>query len=45
MLNLAEVYDRKGERAEAVNWYKKVKAKINNPEAQKELDLRIKALQ
>ncbi len=45
MLNLAEVYDRKGEKAEAVNWYKKVKAKINNPEAQKELDVRIKALQ
>ncbi len=45
MLNLAEVYDRKGEKAEAVNWYKKVKAKINNPDAQKELELRIKALQ
>ncbi len=45
LLNLAEVYDRKGEKAEAVNWYKKVKAKINNPEAQKELDSRIKALQ
>ncbi len=44
MLNLAEIYDRKGEKAEAVNWYKKVKAIVNNNEAQKELDARISAL-
>ena len=45
MLNLAEVYDRKGEKAEAVKWYRQVKANVNNADAQKELDARIKALQ
>jgi lipopolysaccharide biosynthesis regulator YciM len=44
-LNLAECYDRKGEKDNAVKWYKEVKTKIANPEAQKELDARIKALQ
>jgi tetratricopeptide (TPR) repeat protein len=44
-LNLAECYDRKGEKDNAVKWYKEVKSKIANPEAQKELDARIKALQ
>jgi tetratricopeptide (TPR) repeat protein len=44
-LNLAEVYDRKGDKANAVKWYKEVKQKISNAEAQKELDARIKALQ
>ncbi len=45
VLNLAETYDRKGEKENAVKWYKEVKQKIPNPEAQKELDARIKALQ
>ncbi len=45
VLNLAETYDRKGEKGNAVKWYKEVKQKIPNPEAQKELDARIKALQ
>ena len=45
MLNLAEVYDRKGEKAAAVKWYKNVKANVNNANAQKELDARIKTLQ
>lgn len=44
-LNLAEVYDRKGDKVNAVKWYKAVKQIVNNPEAQKELDARIKALQ
>ncbi|MDQ6813599.1 MAG: tetratricopeptide repeat protein [Bacteroidota bacterium] len=44
-LNLAEAYDQKGEKQEATKWYKVVKGKIPNPEAQKELDARIKALQ
>ena len=44
-LNLAEAYDQKGDKANAVKWYKEVKAKVPNPEAQKELDTRIKALQ
>lgn len=45
ILNLAEAYDQKGDKANAVKWYKNVKEKISNPEAQKELDTRIKALQ
>jgi tetratricopeptide (TPR) repeat protein len=45
ILNLAECYDQKGDKASAVKWYKVVKTKIANPEAQKELDARIKALQ
>jgi tetratricopeptide (TPR) repeat protein len=44
-LNLAEVYDRKGDKANAVKWYRHVRQKIANAEAQKELDARIKALQ
>ena len=45
ILNLAEAYDQKGDKTDAVKWYKAVKGKIDNPEAQKELDERIKALQ
>jgi len=45
LLNLAETYDQKGDKAEAIKWYRNVKGKIENPEAQKELDARIKALQ
>ncbi|MEJ7678788.1 MAG: tetratricopeptide repeat protein [Segetibacter sp.] len=45
ILNLAEAYDQKGDKANATKWYKAVKEKISNPEAQKELDARIKALQ
>ncbi|WP_157580976.1 tetratricopeptide repeat protein [Segetibacter koreensis] len=45
ILNLAEAYDQKGDKANATKWYKVVKEKITNPEAQKELDARIKALQ
>ena len=45
ILNLAEAYDRHGEKAEAIKWYKVVKSLISNQEAQKELDNRIKAIQ
>ena len=45
ILNLAEAYDQKGDKANATKWYKVVKGKIFNPDAQKELDERIKALQ
>jgi len=45
ILNLAEAYDQKGDKANAVKWYSVVKEKVPNPEAQKELDTRIKALQ
>ncbi len=44
-LNLAESYDQKGDKENAAKWYKEVKSRIPNPEAQKELDARIKALQ
>jgi tetratricopeptide (TPR) repeat protein len=44
-LNLAETYDQKGDKANAIKWYTVVRDKIPNPEAQKELDTRIKALQ
>lgn len=44
ILNLAEAYDQKGDKANAVKWYNVVKGKIANPAAQKELDERIKAL-
>ena len=44
-LNLAEAYDRKGDKANAVKWYKTVREKVFNDEARKELDSRIKALQ
>ncbi|MCW3115435.1 MAG: tetratricopeptide repeat protein [Segetibacter sp.] len=45
VLNLAETYDQKGDKQNAVKWYNVVKEKIPNPEAQKELETRIKALQ
>lgn len=44
-LNLAECYDQKGDKQNAVKWYGAVRSKIDNPEARKELDARIKALQ
>jgi tetratricopeptide (TPR) repeat protein len=44
-LNLAETYDQRGDKQDAIKWYKEVKNRIPNPEAQKELDVRIKALQ
>jgi len=45
VLNLAEAYDQKGDKVSAIKWYRTVKEKISNPEAVKELDTRIKALQ
>ncbi len=45
ILNLAEAYDQKGDKANAMKWYKVVKEKVSNPEAEKELDARIKTLQ
>ena len=43
-LNLAECYDAKGDKANAVIWYSEVKKKIPNPKAQEELENRIKQL-
>ena len=44
-LNLAEAYDRNGDKTNAVKWYRVVKNKVDNPDAQKELDARIQANQ
>ncbi len=43
-INMAEAYDRKGDKENAVKWYNYIKEKIPSPEVQKELDDRIKAL-
>ncbi|MFT4202441.1 MAG: tetratricopeptide repeat protein [Chitinophagaceae bacterium] len=45
IINLAETYDRMGEKAEAIKWYKDLLPKINIPEARKEIQERIQALQ
>jgi cytochrome c-type biogenesis protein CcmH/NrfG len=44
-LNLAETYDRLGDKTNAVKWYKVVLDKIEVPDAKKEIEERIKALQ
>ncbi|MFP5040417.1 hypothetical protein [Parasediminibacterium sp. JCM 36343] len=43
-LHLAECYDLKGNKQDAIKWYKVVMAKIKNPNAQKELAERINIL-
>ena len=43
-LHLAECYDMKGDKSDAVKWYTKVKAKVKNPGALKELTDRINIL-
>ncbi len=45
VFNLAESFDRKGDKANAIKWYTVVRDKIAVPEAKKEIDERIKALQ
>ena len=44
MLNLAEVYEQKGDKASAIEWYQKSKALIQNPEINQEIDARIQQL-
>lgn len=44
IFNLAECYEAKGDKANAVKWYEAVKALVKIPEAQKELDKRITEL-
>lgn len=43
-LHLAECYDLKGDKINAVKWYTEVKSAIKNAEAQKELEQRIRLL-
>jgi len=44
ILNLAEAYEQKGDKASAIQWYERSKQLIKNPEIQKELDARINSL-
>jgi tetratricopeptide (TPR) repeat protein len=44
MLHLAECYDLKGDKQNAIKWYTSVKGIIKNPDAQKELNDRISLL-
>lgn len=43
-LNLAEVYEQKGDKALAIEWYEKTKALVRNPEIVREIDTRIQQL-
>lgn len=45
LLNLAETYDRMGNKEDAIKWYKTILPQINIPEAKKEIQDRIQALQ
>jgi tetratricopeptide (TPR) repeat protein len=45
ILTLAEAYERKGDKINAVKWYEQSRNLINNPEWNKEIDQRIKLLQ
>jgi tetratricopeptide (TPR) repeat protein len=45
VFNLAETYERKGDKANAVTWYRKAQNIINIPEAKQEIEQRIKTLQ
>jgi tetratricopeptide (TPR) repeat protein len=45
LFNLAECYEEKGDKANAVKWYSAVRNLVKVPEAQKELDKRITELQ
>lgn len=44
VFNLAECYEAKGDKANAVKWYEAVKKLVKVPEAEKELDKRITEL-
>jgi tetratricopeptide (TPR) repeat protein len=45
IFNLAETYERMGDKANAVKWYKEADKLIGVPEAKKEIEERIKSLQ
>lgn len=44
IFNLAECYEEKGDKANAIKWYEAVKKLVKLPEAQQELDKRINEL-
>lgn len=43
--NMAETFERKGDKVNAIKWYKTIRDKIEVPEAKKELDNRISSLE
>jgi len=45
VFNLAETYERKGDKASAIMWYRKAQNIISIPEAKQEIEERIKTLQ
>lgn len=45
IFNLAETFEKKGDKANAVLWYRKAQSIINIPEAKQELEQRIESLQ
>lgn len=45
LFNLAETYERKGDKQNAILWYRTVQNMINIPEAKQELENRIQSLQ
>ncbi|MEP7319131.1 MAG: tetratricopeptide repeat protein [Panacibacter sp.] len=45
IFNLAETFERKGDKASAIAWYRKAQDLINIPEAKQELEERIHSLQ
>jgi tetratricopeptide (TPR) repeat protein len=45
IFNLAETFERKGDKANAITWYRKVETMVNVPEAKQEIEARIKTLQ
>jgi len=45
IFNLAETFERKGDKVSAVHWYREAQNIINIPEAKQEIEERIKSLQ
>jgi hypothetical protein len=45
VFNLAETYEKKGDKVNAISWYRKVQNMITVPEAKHEIEGRIKTLQ
>jgi len=45
IFNLAETFERKGDKASAIIWYKRSQELINIPEAKQEIEQRIQSLQ
>jgi len=45
IFNLAETFERKGDKASAIIWYEKAQELINIPEAKQEIEQRIQSLQ